>query len=91
MNRTLRSSVVTLASALAVVIGGWAASLSGREQAGGGAAPADSVDLLRAAPFDRITLIDGSAPFFVDPVSPRPLPPFDPKDDKQALRATGAR
>jgi peptide/nickel transport system substrate-binding protein len=88
MNRTLRSSVVTLVSAIAVVSGGWAASLSGREQPGSGAPPADSVDLLRAAPFDRVSLIDGTV-LFVDPVSPRPLPPLDPKGGKRYSRDRG--
>ncbi|QEH33878.1 Bacterial extracellular solute-binding protein, family 5 Middle [Aquisphaera giovannonii] len=42
-----------------------------------GAASAPS-QLLRSVPFDRITLSDNSV-FIVDPVSPRPLPPVDPK------------
>ncbi|HEX3450586.1 MAG TPA: ABC transporter substrate-binding protein [Isosphaeraceae bacterium] len=33
-------------------------------------------DLLRAEPFDRLTLIDNSV-FLVEPVSPRPLPPIE--------------
>ena len=39
------------------------------------AAPAERrpINLLRAAPFDRVTLIDGTV-LIVDPVSPRPLP-----------------
>ena len=36
--------------------------------------PPATTDLLRAAPFDRITLIDGTV-LVVEPVSPRPLPP----------------
>ena len=35
-------------------------------------------ELLARAPFDRITLIDDSA-WEIEPLSPRPLPPFDPK------------
>jgi peptide/nickel transport system substrate-binding protein len=40
-------------------------------------------DLLKSVPFDRITLIDGVT-VNVEPVSPRPLPPYDPKKDKTA-------
>jgi peptide/nickel transport system substrate-binding protein len=42
-------------------------------------------DLLRAAPFDRITLIDGSV-LLVDPVSPRPLPVIDPAKVREKQR-----
>ena len=50
-------------------------------------------DLLKAQPFDRITLIDDSS-WLVEPVSPRPLPVWDPikaradqkAKDKQAGR-----
>ncbi len=41
-------------------------------------------DLLKSAPFDRITLIDGSV-YDVEPVSPRPLPPLDPKKKSRSL------
>ena len=37
--------------------------------------------LLGAAPFDRITLTDGTV-LDIEPVSPRPLPPYDPKKEK---------
>jgi peptide/nickel transport system substrate-binding protein len=37
--------------------------------------------LLGAAAFDRLYLTDGSV-IEVDPVSPRPLPPYDPKKEK---------
>jgi peptide/nickel transport system substrate-binding protein len=40
--------------------------------------------LLKAVPFDRITLVDNSV-VEVEPISPRPLPPYDPaKDDTKA-------
>jgi peptide/nickel transport system substrate-binding protein len=42
-------------------------------------------DLLRAVPFDRVTLIDGMI-FIVDPVSPRPLPAHDPAKDREKQR-----
>ena len=43
--------------------------------------PAVAEDLLVAAPFDRLTLIDGTV-LKIDPVSPRPLPVIDPKKAK---------
>ncbi len=42
-------------------------------------------DLLRAAPFDRITLIDGTV-LLVEPVSPRPLPVRDPVKERDKKR-----
>ncbi|MFO0957233.1 MAG: ABC transporter substrate-binding protein [Isosphaeraceae bacterium] len=39
-----------------------------------GQAPAGKVDLLKTAPFDRVTLIDNKV-FSVEPLSPRPIPP----------------
>jgi peptide/nickel transport system substrate-binding protein len=44
-----------------------------------------SNDLLRAQPFDHVTLIDGTE-LIVEPVSPRPLPVIDPKDSKRGGR-----
>jgi peptide/nickel transport system substrate-binding protein len=48
------------------------------------AARARPDDLLKSAPFDRITLID-NAVFDVEPLSPRPLPPVDPKKKSRSL------
>ncbi|WP_165072370.1 ABC transporter substrate-binding protein [Paludisphaera rhizosphaerae] len=45
-------------------------------------------DLIRSFPFDRITLQDDSV-IFVEPVSPRPLPPIPRADEK--ARASGTR
>jgi len=42
------------------------------------AVKAKSSDLLKSAPFDRLTLIDNSV-FEVEPISPRPLPPIEKK------------
>lgn len=39
-------------------------------------------ELLATAPFDRVTLADGTA-LEVEPVSPRPLPPYDASKDKE--------
>ena len=44
-------------------------------------------DLIKTAPFDRITLIDGSV-INVDPISPRPLPPPETaKEKRDKIRA----
>jgi peptide/nickel transport system substrate-binding protein len=40
---------------------------------------------IRAVPFDRVTLIDGTL-ILVDPVSPRPLPPYDPAKEREKKR-----
>ncbi|MFO0950922.1 MAG: ABC transporter substrate-binding protein [Isosphaeraceae bacterium] len=50
-----------------------------------GAAPAEGRDLLQSNPFDRITLADNVV-ILTEPVSPRPLPEYDPK--KAAARKT---
>jgi peptide/nickel transport system substrate-binding protein len=49
------------------------------------AAPKTTDQLLRAAPFDRVTLIDGTV-MVVDPVSPRPLPAYDPAKEREKKR-----
>lgn len=49
------------------------------------AGPGGSEDLLKSPPFDRITLNDGTV-VTVEPISPRPLPPYDPKKDAEAAR-----
>jgi peptide/nickel transport system substrate-binding protein len=58
----------------------------GQEGATPGPIPAAG-GLLAAAPFDRLTLTDGAV-VEVEPVSPRPLPPYDPKKEK-AKKAAG--
>jgi peptide/nickel transport system substrate-binding protein len=42
-------------------------------------------DLLRVVPFDRITLTDGTE-LIVEPISPRPLPAYDPKKEREVRR-----
>ena len=53
--------------------------------AGSGGAGKTTDELLRAVPFDRITLIDGTV-MVVDPVSPRPLPTIDPAKEREKKR-----
>jgi peptide/nickel transport system substrate-binding protein len=61
--------------ALLLIAGMERSSAPGRaQQPAAPAAPA--TDLLRAQPYDRIVLVDGSV-LLVEPVSPRPLPPID--------------
>lgn len=50
--------------------------------------PATEFDILTVAPFDRVTLIDGSV-HYVEPVLPRPLPPYDPS--KAAKKSKGGK
>ena len=48
-------------------------------------APKDQ-DLLSSIPFDRLTLTDGAV-LRIEPVLPRPLPPYDPAKEKKKHRA----
>lgn len=50
------------------------------------AAPPPGVDLLTVAPFDRLTLVDNTV-LFIDPVLPRPLPPYDAARELQKKKA----
>lgn len=68
-------------SCLFVVLAAWAAPRAGFGQAnppGGGSSVAPAGELLKVAPFDRITLLNGTV-LNVEPLSPRPLPPYDTK------------
>jgi peptide/nickel transport system substrate-binding protein len=77
--------------ALAALVATSASSRS--EEAPNPAAAPASVDLLRAFPFDRITLLDGTV-VLVEPVSPRPLPAIDQaklqaeRDRRRATKGT---
>ena len=53
----------------------------------GGTVPAD---LLKAEPFDRITLIDNSV-WLIQEVHPRPLPVYDPVKEKAAAKAAAKK
>ena len=69
--------------ALAWLLGAWGVIPDGFGQDAAGN-PAEA-ELLQAVPFDRITLLDGSV-LTVDPLSPRPLPPYDPSKSKARRR-----
>jgi peptide/nickel transport system substrate-binding protein len=51
--------------------------------------PGFTRELLRSAPFDRITLVD-RAVIKVEPITPRPLPPYDPAKDKDTEKEADA-
>jgi peptide/nickel transport system substrate-binding protein len=71
-----RPLVVCLTS-VAIVAVCWVSSARiGRGQQN----PAQPTELLKRAPFDRITLSDNTV-IEVEPISPRPLPPFDASKD----------
>ena len=76
--------VLALVSTIALTL---AASI-GIPTTGLGQAPAPPKarpnDLLKSAPFDRITLIDNSV-YDIEPLTPRPLPPIDPKKKSRSL------
>ena len=72
-----RSLAVIPGLALILALG-FVSTGAGQGQAPPAAAKARPNDLLKSAPFDRITLIDNAA-FEVEPLSPRPLPPIDKK------------
>jgi peptide/nickel transport system substrate-binding protein len=89
VNRAAPIALLTLASALAVVSGAriYTKAALGQEPERPlpkAAAPVTN-DLLRAVPFDRITLIDGTV-LDVEPVSPRPLPVYDPSHERETKR-----
>lgn len=69
----------TVALAMVVASPIWTGTIRGQEEAAPGVPGA--TDLLRATPFDRITLTD-NAVILTEPISPRPLPPYDPKKDR---------
>lgn len=76
----------TVFSLLFVMAATWSspeAVLGQAPPAGGAAGP--RTDVLRSAPFDRITLSDNTV-LLVEPVSPRPLPPYDPAKEQKARR-----
>ncbi|HZW31943.1 MAG TPA: ABC transporter substrate-binding protein [Isosphaeraceae bacterium] len=75
----------TVLSALLMVVAilTWSSlrSSRGQEPAEAIQPRAGAADLLRAVPFDRITLTDGTV-LIVEPVSPRPLPVYSPAEER---------
>jgi peptide/nickel transport system substrate-binding protein len=84
VNRPLSSAVVMAVSSLIVATATWRLlpACPGQEPDGALAPGLGATELLRSLPFDRLTLIDGTV-VIVEPVSPRPLPAYDPKKEKE--------
>jgi ABC-type transport system substrate-binding protein len=55
---------------------------------GKASAPPTDDELLRSPPYDRMTLVDGTV-LIIDPISPRPLPPYDPSKKRDMVRDRG--
>src|SRR5436309_1384220 len=76
-----RTLLTLLSSSLAFLALAWGFARPG---AGQNAAP--EADLLTSPPFDRLTLNDGSV-LRIEPVLPRPLPPYDATTEARRKRA----
>ena len=86
MNPPLRSTIAIALSALTILIGACLLAPPGVAQDAADSALPAATDLLRAIPFDRVTLIDGTE-LVVEPVSPRPLLASEPsKESKRRER-----
>lgn len=90
LERAASRTPAVVFGALAVLAASWIAPTPVTGQAPpaaktDNAIPASDVDLLAAAPFDRITLIDNTV-LLVDPVLPRPLPAYDAAKEAQKRR-----
>jgi peptide/nickel transport system substrate-binding protein len=68
------------AVALGIILGAWGLPRIGLGRQAP-TAPGEPIDLLKTMPFDRITLVDNTV-LNVEPLAPRPLPPFDPKKER---------
>ena len=78
---------LTLAiSAGAVLFGMWGLAPASVGQGAATPVPDVTFDLLTVSPFDRMTLTDNTV-VFIDPVLPRPLPPYDPAKAAKKKRA----
>ena len=75
------ASLAIVASIVTMVLGSAVRSPGQAQAPPTGKPKARPDDLLKSAPFDRITLLD-NAVFEIDPVSPRPLPPVDKKKSR---------
>ena len=89
MSRPFPSSPLSLMVALVIATAAWVTSRPGRAQEPA-PAPIGAAELLRSNPFDRITLIDGTV-LIIEPVSPRPLPVYDPKQERERKRRSSEK
>lgn len=78
----MRRLLATLAMAIVLLLGAWGLPRRGLGQASG---TASGDDLLKTTPFDRLTLVDGTV-LTIEPVTPRPLPPYDPKKERAKIK-----
>lgn len=78
-----RAGRLAMLGLIALALLGFAWAVPGSSRGQDDAAARAGSDLLRSIPFDRVTLNDGTI-LLVEPVSPRPLPPYDPA---KALKA----
>ncbi len=82
---------VVVASFCAALAWGWAIEpatvpqIPGTKPAAGGDEP-PPLELLQQVPFDRLTLIDSSV-WEIEPISPRPLPAYDPSQQKKKAKS----
>ena len=89
MTRSRRSPrvVAAAAGALACFVVAWAAPAQDPPQAPGDQPGVQAdVDLLSVPPFDRVTLVDNTV-VDVEPLIPRPLPPYDAAKAEKRRRA----
>jgi len=84
---SLATTLVTTAILIMIAIAVVPLRLPAEAQTAAPVPPGEG-DLLRSPPFDRITLIDGTV-LVVDPISPRPLPPYDPTKKQDTRRDRG--
>lgn len=89
LSRRMDRPLAVALTALAIVGAAWALPRNSLGQPPAPEPAQPEADLLQANPFDRITLID-NAVIHVEPISPRPLPPYDPKKAAAAKKAKKA-
>jgi peptide/nickel transport system substrate-binding protein len=78
------TALATLATALALVIATYLSCPTESPAQAVASAKPKSTNLLKSAPFERITLTDGSA-FEIEPLSPRPLPPVESRKGRSLV------
>ncbi len=88
--------LASLFTAVCVLAGLSQATVQSQPQQSPAAAPAQAapvsqpppieLELLQKMPFDKLTLIDNTL-LEIEPISPRPLPAFDPSKEKSGTRA----